>query len=151
MKGISKQISVPIEAMSSYDERTFYPAFIKDLKNSKKEVIIASPWVRRKRMQVLLPVFKSLTDRNVKMSVITRPIDEYKKQFQEEGEKEIQKLKQIGVEIHFNSKDNRVFAIIDRKISWDGSMHIFSYVDGTEYMLRIADPAAAQQSLDFIW
>lgn len=38
-----------------YDDKTFYPAFLKDLNNCGSELIIESPFITRRRLQCLLP------------------------------------------------------------------------------------------------
>jgi hypothetical protein len=50
-----------------YNEETFYKAFIQDLENAKKEVIIFSPYVLSARMKVLFPIFEKLVNRNIKV------------------------------------------------------------------------------------
>ena len=39
-----------------HDETTFYQAFIKDLKNCRKEIIIESPFISCRRMAALEPL-----------------------------------------------------------------------------------------------
>ena len=89
-----------------YNEETFYKAFIQDLEKAKKEVIILSPFVLTERMESLISVFEKLLERKVKVFVMTRPPKEYKKKYQQQGEKEIQRFEQIGVQVLISKKDN---------------------------------------------
>lgn len=38
-----------------HDEKMFYPTFIKDLQNVKKEIIIESPFITFERMKLFRP------------------------------------------------------------------------------------------------
>lgn len=48
-------ISPDLPNSKLYDDKSFYPAFIKDLNNCGSELIIESPFITRRRLQQLLP------------------------------------------------------------------------------------------------
>lgn len=48
-----------------YDEKTFYPAFIRDLDNAQSEVIIESPFITTERIKTLWSVLNRLDKRGV--------------------------------------------------------------------------------------
>jgi phosphatidylserine/phosphatidylglycerophosphate/cardiolipin synthase-like enzyme len=135
---------------SMYNETTFYKTFIQDLENAKKEVIILSPFVLSVRMEVLFPIFEKLFEKKVKIFVMTRPPKEYSKKYQQQGEKEIQRLEQTGVQVLISKNDNRKIAIIDREILWEGSLNILSQVKSRDIMFRTEDTATTQQMFDFL-
>lgn len=55
-----------------HDEKTFYPAFLKNLNSSGAELIIGSPFVTRRRLQYLLPTPQKLKDRRVRIILNTK-------------------------------------------------------------------------------
>ena len=59
--------------VSTFTEQTFYPAFLSDIENAKREVIIFSPFVTRRRLGLIADDLKDLVKRGVKVSVYTRP------------------------------------------------------------------------------
>ncbi len=55
-----------------YDNETFYSAFSTDLRNAKQSVVIESPFITTKRMDVLLPVICRLRQKDVRVIVNMR-------------------------------------------------------------------------------
>lgn len=51
-----------------YDNRNFYKAFEKDLKNAQSSVLIESPFVTTKRMDNLLPILRKLGQTSVRIN-----------------------------------------------------------------------------------
>src|ERR1700758_1844929 len=70
-----KSSTLPADCLlvsSLYSERSFYKAFIRDLKNSQQEVIIESPYMTLARTASLVPILKKLVKRGVIVRVNTR-------------------------------------------------------------------------------
>ncbi len=59
-----------------FDEKTFYQAFIKDFQRAKSEIIIESPFVTTARVEFFMPTFVKLLERNVKIYIITRCLED---------------------------------------------------------------------------
>lgn len=57
-----------------FTEKDFYNVFLSDLSNSKKEVIIESPFISSSRMKFLMPELKNLLAKRAKVHIITRSI-----------------------------------------------------------------------------
>lgn len=53
-------ITMNLYTSTLHDEKTFYRAFIHDLQNCTKEVIIESPFITTERMETLWPVLRKL-------------------------------------------------------------------------------------------
>ncbi len=134
-----------------YDEQTFYKQFMKDLKASKREVIVESPFISSTRMYSLAPLFRALVSRKVKCYVITRDPDDHDITMKQQAEKEIRKFQTIGVQVILtNEYSHRKLAIIDRKILWEGSLNILSQTCIQEIMRRIESKEQAQKCFDFV-
>ena len=67
-----------------YNQNTFYGAFLKDLHHAKSLVIIESPFITEKRMQVLLPILKKLQVKNIRIIVNTKPFNEHEQIYREQ-------------------------------------------------------------------
>ena len=90
--------SVPISSTFSsklYDEKSFYSAFIGDLVKAKKEVIIESPFITSKRMDILQSVLKKLVGRNVKVYVMTRHPNLHREKYAYQSEQLFVGLKRL--------------------------------------------------------
>ncbi len=134
-----------------HDEHTFYQAFIRDLKRCKKEVIIECPFITSSRMERLLPVFKELLNRKVKVHIITRDPAEHDEFFKHQATNEILMCYELGIKFTLlKGNFHRKLAIIDKTIIWEGSLNILSQGNSREIMRRIESNAMSKQLLSFI-
>jgi len=134
-----------------FDDTTFYHEFINDLKHSKKEVIIESPFISSQRMCSFLSIFESLVEKKVKVYVITRDPNEHDLAMKRQAEDGIRQLEMLGVHVIIATDyDHRKLAIIDRKILWEGSLNILSQRYSKEIMRRIESKEQAQATFRFI-
>lgn len=140
-----------LEASKLFDETSFYKQFIEDLLNSKKEVIIESPYITSSRMELLSPIFKKLVDRGIKIHIVTRDPIEHDEHMQHQATNEILNCCEIGVNIILlRGNHHRKLAIIDREILWEGSLNILSQSHSKEIMRRIDNPTIALDMFSFL-
>ncbi len=146
-----RQHSPELVASKLYNEHTFYKKFSQDLKKSRQEVIVESPYITSTRMYSLAPLFRSLVARKVKCYVITRDPIDHDLSMKQQAEKEIRKFQTIGVQVILtNEYSHRKLAIIDRKVLWEGSLNILSQTSSQEFMRRIENEKQAQDCFKFV-
>jgi phosphatidylserine/phosphatidylglycerophosphate/cardiolipin synthase-like enzyme len=134
-----------------FDEDTFYKAFLNDLENCKKEIIIESPFITTERMNGLRSVFKKILEKGVKIYIITRDPKEHNETMEYQSEEEITNFEIMGVQTFLCSGNHhRKLAIIDREILWEGSLNILSQNNSREIMRRIEDAETTQQMFRFL-
>jgi phosphatidylserine/phosphatidylglycerophosphate/cardiolipin synthase-like enzyme len=133
-----------------YDQDGFYKAFLDDLKKVKYEVIIESPFITTKRINSLLPVFKQLVERGKRIVINTKPLDEHEPYYQVQAEQAIIALQELGVSVLLTRGHHRKLAVIDKRITWEGSLNILSQNDSCEVMRRIYSEQLANQMLAFL-
>lgn len=147
----SKPSLAPLLKSKLFDENTFYEAFIRDLKKSKEEVIIESPYITCQRMKSLDHIFRKLVKRGVKVYVITRNPTEHVESLTKQAELEISIFEEYGVQVLLcKGNHHRKLAIIDRKILWEGSLNILSQTCSREIMRRIESQELTMQMLNFL-
>jgi hypothetical protein len=56
---------------SLFDEHTFYPAFLNDLKHAQSSVLIENPFITIDRMKELILVLQELVAKGINIYVIT--------------------------------------------------------------------------------
>lgn len=120
-----------------YSNETFYNAFCCDLKNSKGEVIIESPFITKSRFDKIFPDVQKLRMRNIKVTINTRDPVEHNEPYSSYTQKATVQLQSIGVLVLYTTKLHRKLAIIDRHMTWEGSLNVLSYGDSCEIMRRI--------------
>lgn len=122
-----------------YNEVTFYPAFIKDMLNAKKEVIIYSPFISKYRADFFRKILHKLKRKNIHVFIFTRPIIEHEEYMREDIKSAIRDYEKLGAHVtYIEGFIHEKVALIDRKIVWEGSLNILSQKSSKELMIRIA-------------
>jgi hypothetical protein len=123
---------------SLYNENTFYNQFVIDLRNATKEVIVESPYITIKRLKTLLPIFAHLKSNKVSTFIITRDPREHDEVMAIQSELGIRYIENMGIQVLLeDGGHHRKLAMIDRKITYEGSLNILSQSLSREFMRRI--------------
>ena len=134
-----------------YDENTFYKKFVRDLSEARKEVIIESPFITTKRLDMLAPIFENIIKKDVKVFVITKAPEEHDESMAEQSEVGIRYFENLGVQVFLiKGGHHRKLAMIDRKIIWEGSLNILSQCESREFMRRIESNQLTEELLHFL-
>ena len=138
----------PDELLNSrlYDEKTFYKAFLHDLKRCRKEIIIESPYITTPRLATLLPVLRKVVDRGVRVRVNTRNPGHHDELLRIQAWQSVKQLRRAHVQVKFlNDYNHRKIALLDGRILWEGSLNILSQSNSREIMRRIESEQLAKQ------
>lgn len=140
----------PISPASKlYDENSFYPALVKDIKKCRSELIIESAYMTSRRVHCLLPHLKELKKNRVRVVINTRNPEEHDLYLREESRKCLALLLEIGVQVIFSESLHRKTAILDRNILWEGSLNILSQNNSQEVMRRTESTQLSWQMVRF--
>lgn len=144
-------LSADLVPSQLFDEDTFYPRFLTDIKQAKKQVIIESPFISSRRMSYLTSIFQKLVDRKIKVYVFTRDPQDQKNSMRMQAEIAIRQLESMGVQVIISTDNShRKIAIIDQNILWEGSLNILSQNNSREYMRRIQSQTHTKECFKFI-
>ena len=146
---LHKNIDTDLLSSALYDQNTFYKAFIRDLYSCQNEVIIESPFITTKRMDVFLPIFTKLRQRDVHIVINTKNPDDHEDYYREQALDAIASMQELGVEVLYTIGHHRKLAIIDKQTIWEGSLNILSFNDSCEIMRKITSVVFAEQLLTF--
>ena len=78
-----------------------------------------------------------LVDKNVHITVVTRPKDDFPKKDHHVLQKALNILSSSGIHIMLKSNIHQKFAIMDQKIVWYGSINLLCYGSAQESIMRI--------------
>lgn len=132
-----------------YDQTTFYNAFLRDLGRARALVIIESPFITKKRMNLLLPTLSKLRAKGVRIIINTKPFEEHEPSYQSQAIWAVQVMQDLDIEVLMTGGHHRKLAIIDDGTLWEGSLNILSQNDSCELMRRIKSDVAVKEMLRF--
>ena len=102
-------------------------------------------------MEKFYPIFKRILDRRTKVLVITRNPSDLDASIRDIATNEIMQMADMGVSVMLlKGNHHRKLAIIDRSITWEGSLNILSQNNSMEIMRRIEDKKTAEDLLKFL-
>lgn len=140
-----------IQKGNLFNEKTFYPTFIKDMLGAKKEIVIYSPFVSKFRSEFFKRTLVELRRRNIPVFIFTRPLEEHDYLMRAEISCALKDYEESGAQITYLSGFvHEKLAIIDREILWEGSLNILSQRESREIMRRISDETSAQEILSYL-
>jgi phosphatidylserine/phosphatidylglycerophosphate/cardiolipin synthase-like enzyme len=147
----SEKLQQEPETNKLFNEKTFYRAFVNDILEAKKEVIIYSPFVTKFRAEFFKQTIERLRKRNIEIFIFTRPIEEYDSLMQPQIQRALERYEDLGVCV-FSLKGSihEKVAIIDREILWEGSLNILSQRASREIMRRISGENTAMQVMSYL-
>jgi len=145
-----KSSSPELVTSQLYDELTFYRAFIRDLNNCVTEAVIESPFITSNRVARLLPIFRKMRSRKVRINVNTRHPAEHQAPYDAQAWRAIRQLQEMDIQVLFTGGHHRKLAILDRRVLWEGSLNVLSQNASYEVMRRTESELLAQQMIEFI-
>jgi len=118
-----------------FDNRNFLPVYQNDFMNARREIVIVSPFVTKRRILQTLPLLRPALEKGVKVVVVTRPVSDFKNN---QALAEILDLVQkAGINLVYKSRFHQKFAVFDQSIVWYGSINLLSYGHSEESIMRL--------------
>jgi len=133
-----------------YNEQSFYPAFITDVKRATSSIIIESPFISYRRLQWLYPVLEKTVRRGVRITINTRDPAYQEGTMQQQATEGVAELQDLDITVLYTGNHHRKLAIIDRQILYEGSLNILSQSDSCEIMRRIESAELAEEMVRFL-
>lgn len=133
-----------------FDKDSFLPVFCQDIASAKKEILIVSPFVRKRRTLQMIQHLKIATDKDIRVIVVTRPVEAFKSEDQIPLQGVLDLLKDSDVSIVFKPEIHQKFAIMDQKVVWYGSINLLSYGSAQESIMRIESTNIANELIKTI-
>jgi len=117
-----------------YDANTFETVIKNDFTCAKKEILIVSPYLRKKRMDTILEWLKEPLQNSIPVTVVTRSAESYKESNQ--VKECIEYLKNF-VTVALKPNIHQKFILIDNRLVWYGSINLLSYGSSEESIMRL--------------
>ncbi len=141
-------MSSPLDIIFNKDN--FLPVFSHNIAGAKKEILIVSPFVRKRRALQMVQHLKIALDKKIRVIVVARPIEDFQAKDRIALQSILGLLKGKEISVVFKSNIHQKFAIIDQKIVWYGSINFLSYGSAQESIMRIESPNIANELIKSI-
>jgi len=126
--------SQPDKISMIYDVNSFVPVIKNDFAEAKKEILIVSPFLRKKRIETVFEWLKEPIQAGISITVVTRPSESYK---EPERIKEcIEYLQKFAIVVQ-KSNFHQKFILIDNRLVWYGNINLLSYGSSEESVMRL--------------
>ena len=145
----SKVIDKQEVANSIFDSQNYFDVFEKDVVSASKSIVISSPSFSFKKVNWLCVESEHLQLRGVSVVVLTLDPEDYPEDGRDQHKSHIEHLISAGVNVITLHKYRERFAIIDKSLVWYGSMTLLSNEKEDDSLMRISNPAIAEELLEF--
>lgn len=98
---------------------------------------------------MLLPIFRDLRQRGVKIIINTREPEEHDEWMCHEAGSGIAALQGIGVKVLYTGGHHRKIVILDRCVLYEGSLNVLSQNESCEIMRRVDSRELVEQMIAF--
>jgi superfamily II DNA or RNA helicase len=128
-----------------FDKDSFLPVFSNDIACAKKEILVVSPFVRKRRVTQMIQHLKIALDKGIRTIVVTRPAETFGAKDLFALERALEILKGKGIRVVFRPNIHQKFAVMDQKTVWYGSINLLSYGSAQESIMRIESSNIANE------
>ena len=134
----AKGDSRPLETINAiFNNSNFLPVFHNDVLSAQNEIIIVSPYLRRRRLTQMVNILVSVVNNGARVTVITRPVTDYREKDRVSVQEMIASLKNSGISVILKANIHQKFAVIDQRIVWYGSINLLSFGSAEESIMRL--------------
>lgn len=130
-----------------YNNSNFFESVSKDIYEAKSEIIIVSPFIRKRRLLQILSLLEIAKRNNVYVQIITSPVSKVDKKYREVMTEIFELIKSRDIEVIFKHEIYQRFVVIDGNVSWYGNIDVLSYDDSHESIMRLDSAEIAQELL----
>jgi len=133
-----------------FDNTNFLTTFSTDIAAANKQIFIVSPYINKRKTSDMLKLLAGASNNNVKVTIITRPVDDFKNEQRKSVLKIYDMIQSEGVELKFKEQLYQKFAAIDNQLVWYGDISLLSYGKSQESIMRLNSLEVANELLGSI-
>jgi len=128
-----------------FDQNNFLPVFRNDILCAQKEILIVSPFLRKRRTAQMIEDLMPAVSKQVSVNVITRPSTDFAPRDQAPFRNGLDLFDGTSIKVVHRSNIHQKFAVMDRKIVWYGSVNLLSFGSAQESLMRIESANIARE------
>lgn len=131
-----------------FDYTDFLQFFESDILQAETEIVISSPLINAKQTSHFINLVSSITNRNIKITVITLNANSYSQDVILKISQLYKDLQNIGIVVIQKDLLYNHFSVIDRKIVWYGNINLLSQSKSEENIMRLENNQVALELLE---
>lgn len=135
-------------ANSIFDRGNYSEVFERDMVEAEQEIIIASPDLRRRKVERMLSLLKPRQEVGVKVTVITLDPDCSRVGDPSDTFHLILEMKRAGMTVALTESESEHYAVFDKKLVWHGGMNLLGKEDIWDNLIRVESVKAAAELLE---
>ena len=128
-----------------FHKDNFLPVFLRDIAAAKKEIVIVSPFVRKRRSAQMIDHLKTAVENKTRIIAVARPPADFRTQDRAYLESIFDLFQSSGIQVVLKSNIHQKFAVMDRKTVWYGSINLLSYGIAQESIMRLESASIANE------
>ena len=145
---LSDPVAKKQQVNAIYDRRDYSEIFERDLVEANVEIVIASPGLRRSKVERMISLVKPRQEAGVPVTVIT--LNPECEGYEDIIELHIliDEMKKSGITVRLTEEETEHYAVIDRRLVWHGGMNLLGKADAWDNLMRIENIQAASELLE---
>ena len=128
-----------------FDAESYLHVYQKDLKESTREIVIASPVLNRRKVCSFISHVKDVQEKGARITVLTLAHRRYCNKSVSSVGRLTDMLREAGIYVKLQDSMHDRFAVIDGKIVWYGSMNLLASEKIDDNIMRVLDTEIAQE------
>ena len=133
-----------------YNETDYFSHVTNDIRNASKEILISSPYVQKRKVELLKNRLIDKFNTGVRVTVCIKTLEEYSSKQKVYVDQMVNELIRQGVNVLQVPQNRYIYMIIDNRIVWYGSIDILGGGFGEASMIRIANEELANELIGTI-
>ena len=133
---------------SIFDRGNYTEVFERDLVEAEREIVVASPGLRWRKVERMLSLLVTRQEAGVKVTVVTQNPDTALFDNSDELWMLIRRMRESGVEVVLTESENEHYAVMDGKLVWHGGMNLLGREDAWDNLIRVESIQAATELLE---
>ncbi len=130
---------------SIYDEANYFEYLIRDIKAAKKNILISSPYLQKKKVNDIKEILIEKYKAGVRVTLCLKMLEEYTKHNSQFIDDFINEMKREGIDIIQIPNNYLKFMVIDNAIVWYGGIDILGRSYNDNSLIRILDEVLANE------
>ena len=131
-----------------YDRGNYTEAFERDLVEAEREIVIASPGLRLRKVERMLFLLKPRQEAGVRVTVVTLHPEASRFDSFEDLQNMLTLMRGAGIEVVLTDSESEHYAVIDKKLVWHGGMNLLGKEDVWDNLIRVESVKAAAELLE---